>query len=143
MCLKGPSMAAAVAAAVVVEARPELVGKRFLCVSGEAPPELAEISRWPWRVGVIRALSHRDTDNPELTVRAAVPSLQRTLRHTARLDISPLCPTFLVRLTRDLGLVHFLVFMSLVQTRFHSHFVEKLSFFIPKTNPINSSPTDG
>ncbi|XP_047673644.1 probable JmjC domain-containing histone demethylation protein 2C isoform X1 [Tachysurus fulvidraco] len=54
--------------AVVVEARPELVGKRFLCVSGEAPPELAEIVHWPWRVGVIRAVSHRDTDNPELTV---------------------------------------------------------------------------
>lgn len=58
------------AAAAVVEARPELVGKRFLCVSGEAPPELEEIARWPWRVGVIRAVSHRDTDNPELTVRA-------------------------------------------------------------------------
>ncbi|KAG7325568.1 hypothetical protein KOW79_011884 [Hemibagrus wyckioides] len=56
------------AAAAVVEARPELVGKRFLCVSGEAPPELEEIARWPWRVGVIRAVSHRDTDNPELTV---------------------------------------------------------------------------
>ncbi|KAF7705095.1 probable JmjC domain-containing histone demethylation protein 2C isoform X2 [Silurus meridionalis] len=61
-------MAAAAAAAAVVEARPELVGKRFLCVSGDAPPELAEIARWPWRVGVIRAVSHRDTDNPELTV---------------------------------------------------------------------------
>ncbi|XP_017338818.1 probable JmjC domain-containing histone demethylation protein 2C isoform X2 [Ictalurus punctatus] len=58
----------AAAAAAVVEARPELVGKRFLCVSGEAPPELAEIARWPWRAGVIRAVSHRDTDNPELTV---------------------------------------------------------------------------
>ncbi|KAF4085270.1 hypothetical protein AMELA_G00115700 [Ameiurus melas] len=57
----------AAAAAAVVEARPELVGKRFLCVSGEAPPELAEIARWPWRAGVIRAVSHRDTDNPELT----------------------------------------------------------------------------
>ncbi|TSK14569.1 putative JmjC domain-containing histone demethylation protein 2C [Bagarius yarrelli] len=56
------------AAAVVVEARPELVGKRFLCVSGEAPPELAEIAVWSWRVGVIRAVSHRDTDNPELTI---------------------------------------------------------------------------
>ncbi|KAF5900655.1 putative JmjC domain-containing histone demethylation protein 2C isoform X2, partial [Clarias magur] len=54
-------------AAAVVEARPELVGKRFLCVSGEAPPELAEIARWSWRVGVIRAVSHRDPDNPELT----------------------------------------------------------------------------
>ncbi|KAK3529463.1 hypothetical protein QTP70_031081, partial [Hemibagrus guttatus] len=60
---------AAAAAGAPVEARPELVGKRFLCVSGEAPPDLAEIAHWPWRVGVIRAVSHRDTDNPELTVR--------------------------------------------------------------------------
>ncbi|XP_049320800.1 probable JmjC domain-containing histone demethylation protein 2C isoform X1 [Astyanax mexicanus] len=50
------------------EARPELVGKRFLCVSGEEPLELCNIGRWAWRAGVIRAVSHRDNDNPELTV---------------------------------------------------------------------------
>ncbi|KAL7869804.1 hypothetical protein AOLI_G00137920 [Acnodon oligacanthus] len=50
------------------EARPELVGKRFLCVSGEEPLELGDIGRWAWRAGVIRAVSHRDTDNQELTV---------------------------------------------------------------------------
>lgn len=54
---------------MAVEARPELVGKRFLCVSGEEPLELGEIGRWGWRAGVIRAVSHRDTDNAELTVR--------------------------------------------------------------------------
>lgn len=56
---------------MAVEARPELVGKRFLCVSGDEPPELSDIDRWPWRSGVIRAVSHRDSDNPDLTVRNA------------------------------------------------------------------------
>ncbi|XP_073404402.1 probable JmjC domain-containing histone demethylation protein 2C isoform X1 [Dendrobates tinctorius] len=54
-------------------ARPELVGKRFVCVvrGGEEPPELGEIGqigRWGWRAGVIRAVSHRDNSNPELSV---------------------------------------------------------------------------
>lgn len=46
-----------------------VVGKRFLCVSGEEPLEPAHIARWSWRAGVIRAVTHRDHDNPELTVR--------------------------------------------------------------------------
>ncbi|XP_056101841.1 probable JmjC domain-containing histone demethylation protein 2C isoform X2 [Rhinichthys klamathensis goyatoka] len=45
-----------------------VVGKRFLCVSGEEPLEPAHIARWSWRTGVIRAVTHRDHDNPELTV---------------------------------------------------------------------------
>ncbi|XP_063290225.1 probable JmjC domain-containing histone demethylation protein 2C isoform X1 [Pelobates fuscus] len=51
-------------------ARPELVGKRFVCVvrGGEELPELGEIGRWGWRAGVIRAVSHRDSHNPELAV---------------------------------------------------------------------------
>ncbi|KAM8924254.1 putative JmjC domain-containing histone demethylation protein 2C isoform 2-T2 [Pelodytes ibericus] len=55
-------------------ARPELVGKRFVCVvrsGGEEPPELGEIGqigRWGWRAGVIRAVSHRDSHNLELAV---------------------------------------------------------------------------
>ncbi|XP_042072015.1 microtubule-associated protein tau [Haplochromis burtoni] len=53
---------------MAVEARPELVGKRFLCVSGDEPPEIGDIGRWPWRSGVIRAVNHRDSDNAELTV---------------------------------------------------------------------------
>ena len=53
---------------MAVEARPELVGKRFLCVSGDQPPEMDDIGRWPWRSGVIRAVNNRDSDNNELTV---------------------------------------------------------------------------
>uniref|UniRef100_A0A8C1NS44 Probable JmjC domain-containing histone demethylation protein 2C n=1 Tax=Cyprinus carpio TaxID=7962 RepID=A0A8C1NS44_CYPCA len=45
-----------------------VVGKRFLCVSGEEPLEPAHIASWSWRAGVIRAVTHRDHDNPELTV---------------------------------------------------------------------------
>ncbi|OCT71512.1 hypothetical protein XELAEV_18034488mg [Xenopus laevis] len=51
--------------------RPELVGKRFVCLvlgGGEEPPEIGQIGRWGWRAGVIRAVSHRDNDNPELAV---------------------------------------------------------------------------
>lgn len=57
---------------MAVEARPELVGKRFLCVGGDEPPELDEISRWLWRSGVIRAVNHRDSDSSELAVRTAL-----------------------------------------------------------------------
>lgn len=57
---------------MAVEARLELVGKRFLCVSGDEPPEIGDIGRWPWRSGVIRAVNHRDSDNPDLTVRKAL-----------------------------------------------------------------------
>lgn len=54
--------------AVAVETRPELVGKRFLCVGGggEEPPESGR-----WRAGVIRAVSQRDSHSPDLAVRAA------------------------------------------------------------------------
>ncbi|KAM7103318.1 putative JmjC domain-containing histone demethylation protein 2C isoform 3-T4 [Ciconia maguari] len=53
------------AVAVAVETRPELVGKRFLCVGGggEEPPESGR-----WRAGVIRAVSQRDSHCPDLSV---------------------------------------------------------------------------
>ncbi|XP_036685550.1 probable JmjC domain-containing histone demethylation protein 2C isoform X3 [Balaenoptera musculus] len=57
---------------MAVETRPELVGKRFLClaVGEEAQPERGESGRcWRgWRAGVIRAVSHRDSRNPDLAV---------------------------------------------------------------------------
>lgn len=51
--------------AVIVESRPELVGKRFLCVGagGDEPPENGR-----WRAGVIRTVSHRELRSPELSV---------------------------------------------------------------------------
>ncbi|PKU36620.1 hypothetical protein llap_13076 [Limosa lapponica baueri] len=50
---------------MAVETRPELVGKRFLCVGGggggEEPPESGR-----WRAGVIRAVSQRDSHSHDL-----------------------------------------------------------------------------
>nr|XP_046195539.1 probable JmjC domain-containing histone demethylation protein 2C [Oncorhynchus gorbuscha] len=54
--------------AMAVETRPELVGKRFLCVGGDEPLDLRDIGRWGWRAGVIRAVTHRDNNHSELTV---------------------------------------------------------------------------
>lgn len=51
---------------MAVETRPELVGKRFLCLGGEEPLESGR-----WRAGVIRAVSQRDSHSPDLAVRAA------------------------------------------------------------------------
>ncbi|KAM5138945.1 putative JmjC domain-containing histone demethylation protein 2C isoform 2-T2 [Callospermophilus lateralis] len=57
---------------MAVESRPELVGKRFLCVAigEEVRPERWESGRCrrSWRAGVIRAVSHRDSRNPDLAV---------------------------------------------------------------------------
>lgn len=65
------------AGAMAAETRPELVGKRFLClaVGEEARPERREggRSRRGWRAGVIRAVSHRDCRNPDLAVRERRP----------------------------------------------------------------------
>lgn len=49
--------------------REEIVGKRFLCVSGlNKPKSNAKIADWGWRSGVIRAASHRDNKNQDLQV---------------------------------------------------------------------------
>lgn len=63
--------------AMAVETRPELVGKRFLCV---AVGDEVRSERWAsgrcwrgWRAGVIRAVSHRDSRNPDLAVRERAP----------------------------------------------------------------------
>ncbi|XP_038129593.1 probable JmjC domain-containing histone demethylation protein 2C [Cyprinodon tularosa] len=53
---------------MAAEARLELVGKRFLCVSGDEPRHIGEIVRLPWRSGVIRAVSSLDSGSSELTV---------------------------------------------------------------------------
>lgn len=58
---------------MAVETRPELVGKRFLCVAAgeDARPERGQSGCGRgWRAGVIRAVSHRDRGHPDLAVRA-------------------------------------------------------------------------
>ncbi|XP_074449233.1 putative JmjC domain-containing histone demethylation protein 2C isoform X3 [Larus michahellis] len=51
---------------MAVETRPELVGKRFLCVGGGGGEEPPESGRW--RAGVIRAVSQRDSHSHDLAV---------------------------------------------------------------------------
>lgn len=48
--------------------REEIVGKRFLSVSGFVKLKENKISEWVWRAGVIRASSHRDNSHPDLQV---------------------------------------------------------------------------
>lgn len=131
VCLKG-------AMAVVVEARPELVGKRFLCVSGEAPPELAEIVHWKWRVGVIRAVSHRDTDNPELTVRPRCALIITRYNSSHRIFIYLfVLETYFRFCAQRSGLVVVPVIVLVIVAEFIiicSHCVQKLSFFVRQTN---------
>lgn len=59
--------------------REELVGKRFLSVSGlNKPKSTAKIHDWGWRSGVIRAASHRDNKNQDLQVNDLTLSLTTT-----------------------------------------------------------------
>lgn len=69
---------------MAVETRPELVGKRFLCVAAgeDARPERGQSGCGRgWRAGVIRAVSHRDRGHPDLAVRAGG---RRAARPSAR-----------------------------------------------------------
>lgn len=52
--------------------REEIVGKRFLSVSGFSKLKVNKISEWGWRAGVIRAASHRDNGCHDLQVGVAV-----------------------------------------------------------------------
>uniref|UniRef100_A0AAR2L9J5 JmjC domain-containing protein n=1 Tax=Pygocentrus nattereri TaxID=42514 RepID=A0AAR2L9J5_PYGNA len=70
---------------MAVEARPELVGRRFVCASGSESLELGGISRWSWRAGVIRAVSTRETDSPGLAVCVEWDGEAAAERHWRRL----------------------------------------------------------
>lgn len=52
--------------------REEIVGKRFLSVSGFTKLKVNKISEWGWRAGVIRAASHRDNGCHDLQVSTAI-----------------------------------------------------------------------
>lgn len=53
--------------------REEIVGKRFLSISGFSAnnklKQPSKISEWGWRAGVIRAATHKDNNHPELQVK--------------------------------------------------------------------------
>ncbi|CAH2010731.1 unnamed protein product [Acanthoscelides obtectus] len=46
--------------------REDIVGKRFLSISGFAKLKSKKVGEWGWRGGVIRAATHRDNKNPDL-----------------------------------------------------------------------------
>ncbi|KAM8773876.1 putative JmjC domain-containing histone demethylation protein 2C isoform 1-T1 [Rhynchonycteris naso] len=71
---------------MAVETRPELVGKRFLCVAVSEEPEPVGSGRcWRgWRAGVIRAVSHRDCRDPDLAVYVEFDDLEWDKREWIR-----------------------------------------------------------
>ncbi|XP_031204493.1 probable JmjC domain-containing histone demethylation protein 2C isoform X3 [Mastomys coucha] len=82
---------------MAAETRPELVGKRFLCVAAgeDARPERGQSGCGRgWRAGVIRAVSHRDRGHPDLAVYVEFDDLEWDKREWVRVyeDFS----TFLV-----------------------------------------------
>lgn len=66
--------------AMAYKHREEIVGKRFLCVSGRG--KLSKVSEWDWRAGIIRAASHKDPKHPELSVSSALSPLRLTDRNS-------------------------------------------------------------
>lgn len=48
--------------------REDLVGKRFLSVSGVTKNNVNKVSEWGWKAGIIRAASLKDNKNKELQV---------------------------------------------------------------------------
>lgn len=59
--------------------REDLVGKRFLAVSGLTKINVNRVSEWGWKAGVIRAASLRDNKNKELQVNR-IPSEKNPLK---------------------------------------------------------------
>lgn len=49
--------------------REDLVGKRFLSVSGVTKINVNKVTEWGWKAGVIRAASLKDNKNKELQVK--------------------------------------------------------------------------
>lgn len=73
--------------------REEIVGKRFLSVSGFTKPKVNKISEWGWRAGVIRAASHRDNGCHDLQVsKPVLPLSFRPPRFSRREELRRLVP---------------------------------------------------
>ncbi|XP_029645559.1 probable JmjC domain-containing histone demethylation protein 2C isoform X3 [Octopus sinensis] len=74
--------------------REEIVGKRFLYVSGPGKLKLAKISDWEWRSGVVRAVSGKDTTNVELSILVEFDGISWDKREWIK--IYEICQIFLV-----------------------------------------------
>lgn len=70
--------------------REEIVGKRFLSVSGYTKLKLGKISEWGWRAGVIRAASHKDNTHKDLQV-ILYPDEKLQKRGCVPFDMCQLC----------------------------------------------------
>ena len=52
----------------VAPGRPDLVGRRFLSVTGSTTPRLSKLYEWDWRAGWIRSSSSKDPKSKDLQV---------------------------------------------------------------------------
>ncbi len=51
------------------KSREEIVGKRFLSVQGSGKLKLKQFNEWDWRAGVVRAVTVRELDSDDVSVR--------------------------------------------------------------------------
>ena len=63
----------------VAPGRPDLVGRRFLSVTGSTTPRLSKLYEWDWRAGWIRSSSSKDPKSKDLQVRSATECISRDL----------------------------------------------------------------
>ena len=52
----------------VAAGRPDLVGRRFLSVTGSTTPRLSKLYEWDWRAGWIRSTNSKDPKSKDLQV---------------------------------------------------------------------------
>ena len=64
----------------VVPGRPDLVGRRFLSVTGSTTPRLSKLYEWDWRAGWIRSSSSKDPKSKDLQVRFETGSISGDLQ---------------------------------------------------------------
>ena len=87
--------------------REEIVGKRFLSVKSSNKLKTNRISEWEWRAGVVRAVSHKDCQDPELAVSFySLSKLRSLLKTTPRksLKCTTKRPVLLVCVWNERGL---------------------------------------
>nr|XP_015200344.1 PREDICTED: lysine-specific demethylase 3A isoform X1 [Lepisosteus oculatus] len=84
------------------KARQILVGRGFLCVTGELPLKVEEIAKWDWKSGKIRAVSHRDVSDQNLKVFVEFDEQQPESRRWIKV-YEPLMKVFLVEHTLGLA----------------------------------------
>ena len=52
--------------------RDEITGKRFLAVRSCGKLKATKISEWEWRSGIVRAVTHKDFKDQDISVRYAI-----------------------------------------------------------------------